>query len=614
MSDKVKSTDTPPIQSLQTNLLPIKIWNPRFDRRVRGGEAQNQSLIDKSLASANKSNRIAPEGLVDLLLKSRGIDDKLVIEAILNPKLKDLASPFEMLGIQASVERLLKAYQTNEKICIYGDFDLDGTCGLALLYKGFKGLGFKNVIPFQPSRLKEGYGFHDWVVQELYLQGVTLIVTVDVGVTAFLACEKAKELKVDVIITDHHLPVEKNPDCYCMVNPNQKGCQSGLGYLSGAGVGFYLLRGLKRYFLEHNVDRAADFQLNEVLDFLVIATITDMVPMLGDNRALVRAGLTQLQKTVHPGLKALLEVTQLSSKVLTSSDIGIRLAPKLNALSRLELGLRPIDILLEQDPLVARDLILKVTEQNNLRIELQSEGEKKARILIQDVGNQPFIFVYDREFHRGVIGLIASKLSKDLGVPCFVGSIDDAGKITASARLPAGYPVGLVEALQSASSFLHRFGGHFAAAGFELSIDNITNFKNSLEMFYLSALKKGYQTNINYDFDLYLEEITLEHFLFLEKAEPFGQGFEPPVFGLNRIKLNRVKELKGGHYKFFVTQDTGRDMAKKELELLGFSLDQDSLKIIKSGDFFDLLVELQKNEFNGRTSIQGKIRDVRHSK
>ena len=553
------------------------------------------------------------EDLVARLLRARGLPTSGVeFESYTQPRLTDLQSPFLLKNMQGAVQRLTQALSEKQKICVYGDFDLDGTSGLALLYEGLSALGFQDLVLFQPLRLKEGYGFHAWAVEELAAQGVKLILTVDVGITAHAAVQRAHELGVDVIITDHHLPAADLPKALFIVNPNQGDCPSGLGYLSGAGVAFYVIRALLRHLVDQGMGPASTAFLNSLLEFVVIATITDMVPMKGDNRALVRAGLRQLAKTQRAGLRALLEMIGLSTQAeLSAQDVAIRLAPKLNALSRMELGLRPVDILLEQDFQKAQTLMSRVQEQNSQRIQLQQDGENRAKQLLGDSPLGDYIFVYDRTFHRGVIGLIATKLAKEWNRPTFIGAWDEDGNITGSARLPDGYAggAGLTEALSAAAPKLLRFGGHYGAAGFELHQDQVAYFEQSLNQFYHN-LKQQTEIvrTIEYDFDLEPLQFSLDSIAQLQALEPFGQSFEAPLFVLHELNTIQVRELKGGHLKVWLRPQHHPSVT---IEALAFGLSLAQQQQLRAPEPKSILFELQKNEFRGVKSPQARIVDVR---
>lgn len=348
--------------------------------------------------------------LISRVLASRGLEQNQ-LDTLLNPKLSELKDPFLLKGMDIACERLVQAYLKNEKICIYADFDLDGTSGLAILKTGLERIGFKDVAYYQPRRLSEGYGFHAEAVEELKNLGISLIITVDVGITSFKAFEKARQLGVDVILTDHHLPADTLPDALVVVNPNQKACTSGLGYLCGAGVAFYLLRALKRSFFENPQLPKNEWDLKEVLEFFCIGTLTDMVPLVEDNRVLVKHGLVALAQTKKAGLRALLEALNLDGRELTSQDVAIRFSPKLNALSRMESEILPAQIYLETNDRKAQEMVEKVLTNNQTRQSLQSDAEAKALKALENWSEPDFVFVSSEFFHRGVIGLIAIKLT-----------------------------------------------------------------------------------------------------------------------------------------------------------------------------------------------------------
>jgi single-stranded-DNA-specific exonuclease len=548
--------------------------------------------------------------LIGQLLHARGITAE-TMEAVLNPKLSDLQDPSVILSMDKATERLVSAYKNNEKICIYADFDLDGTSGLAILKDGFEKLGFQSISFYQPKRLAEGYGFHAHAVEELHSLGVTVIVTVDVGITSFAAFDKAKELGIDAILTDHHLPItenniEKLPDAYCLVNPNQKKCNSGLGYLCGAGVGFYLIRSLKRAFLNDPDLPHHQWDLKDLLDLFCIGTLTDMVPLIGDNRVLVKHGMLALQNTTRPGLRCLLEKLGLNDRPLTSQDIAIRFAPKLNALSRMESGILPIHIYLENSLVKARSLISQIMENNLNRQNLQSSAEEKAFLLLESWENPDFVFVVSDEFHRGIIGLIATKLANDLNRPAFVGSLNNEGMIVGSSRLPNGFDGNLVQALKSAEQFLTRFGGHAAAAGFEFAAHNRQNVLDSLTAYFSETKKNPKPIEIEFDAVAQLAEVNPLMMKWHDHLGPYGMGFPIPIFRFNGLQLKKLKELKGGHLKLsFVSENNTLTDA------LYFSPIESRKPEIQEGLCYDILGELQINYFNRNQTIQLLLKDFK---
>jgi len=400
------------------------------------------------------------------VLSVRGIGPNQ-IENYLKPSLKDLRDPMSLADMDRVVDRLQEAFVKNDKICVYGDYDLDGSSGLVLLKEGLTNLGFNNVHHYQPKRLAEGYGVHPEAISLLAAQGVKVVVTVDVGITAFEACARAREENLDLIITDHHLPGEVLPDAFAVVNPNRGDCPSGLGYLSGTGVGFYLILALwRRLISTGQADR--DFDPKHLLDSFAIGTLTDMVPLKQDNRVLVKHGLRQLSKTKKPGLRLLLSQLDLCRPGLSSQDVVFNLAPKLNALSRLEMGLAPVDVYLAGGEKSAMDMVSQVLATNEKRKSLQAKAERIAMGVAAHEFEKGFLWIWSPLFHKGIVGLVATKLSQKFMVPAFVGSLAEDGIIVGSARVPEGCDFNILEVLKAGRCHLDKFGGHAMAAGFSV--------------------------------------------------------------------------------------------------------------------------------------------------
>ena len=549
--------------------------------------------------------------LIARVLASREISQEN-LESLLQPKLSELKDPFSMLGMEKAVSRLVQAYKNNEKICIYADFDLDGTSGLAILKVGLEKLGFKQVAFYQPKRLSEGYGFHADAVTELVNLGISLIITVDVGITSFKAFEKAKELGIDAILTDHHLSGETLPDAYVVVNPNQKDCQSGLGYLCGAGVAFYLLRGLKRAFFQDDSLPHHDWDLKEVLEFFCIGTVTDMVPLVEDNRVLVKHGLLVLSQTKKAGLRALLNALKLDDRELSSQDVAIRFAPKLNALSRLESNILPAQIYLETDSKKAEHMVSEILENNQTRQNLQIEAEKKALEYLETWAEPDFVFVSSDLFHRGIIGLIATKLSQSFNRPAFVGSKNSEGMIVGSGRTPPGSEISLVEALKSSEHVLNRFGGHAAAAGFELHESNESHMVAALRQHFITLKSEPKAIQIDFDTSADISEINPNVMKWHDFIGPFGMGFQVPLIQFTDVKVVSKKELKGGHLKLSLLSSNSETKAEP-VEALLFSPSLQQKNSIETGNSYNFLTELQWNYFNGRKSIQLLVKDLKLS-
>ncbi len=544
--------------------------------------------------------------LIARVLASRGLTQEKLDE-LLNPKLGELKDPNLMLGMDLAVKRIVQAYKNSEKICIYADFDLDGTSGLAILKTGLEKIGFKDVAYYQPRRLSEGYGFHADAVEELKHLGISLIITVDVGITSYKAFEKANEQGVDVILTDHHLPGETLPKALTIVNPNQGNCHSGLGYLCGAGVAFYLLRAVKRAFYEDVALPKNEWDLKEVLEFFCIGTLTDMVPLIEDNRVLVKHGLVALSQTKKAGLKALLEALGLDGRELTSQDVAIRFSPKLNALSRMESDILPAQIYLETDDRKAQQMVSRVLENNQTRQTLQGDAEVKAMRMLEGWSEPDFVFVSSKDFHRGIIGLIATKLSQTFNRPAFVGSENSEGMIVGSSRTPPGSEVSLVEALKGASDVLNRFGGHAAAAGFELHSYNQVKVVDRFRAYFLKLKANPTSLAIDFDTSADLSEVNPNVMKWYDFMGPYGVGFHVPLIRFDQLTLVSKKELKGGHLKLNFS-DSGK---ASQVDGLLFSPSEEIKSRIEVGKVYQVLGEMQWNYFNGRKTIQLLVKDVK---
>ncbi len=521
------------------------------------------------------------------------------------PRLSNLKDPQKLLGMDVAIERLVQAHENQEKVALYGDFDLDGTSALALLETAFSKLGFKNLILYQPSRLTEGYGFHVHAVESLKERGVTLIITADVGITAIAAAHKCRELGIDLIITDHHLPTAEKPDALAVINPNQGTCPSELGHLSGVGVAFYLSWALRRRLVQLGKVGELELELKELLDCFVIGTLTDMVPIREENRVLVKHGLLQLAKTKRPGIRFLLEELDLVGRDLTSQDVAIRFAPKLNALSRMEKNIRPLDLFMVQSEIEARDLMGQVLQQNDLRVTLQAEAEQLALAMAKDWADKPFVFISDSSFHKGIIGLVATRLSQVCQKPAFVGSISEEGIVVASARAPQSWGGNLVKVLESAALYLHRFGGHSNAAGFEYSLIQVPEIVSSFEGFFKNSDGSSEKDPILYDVDLTLSEITPGFMSWVDMLGPFGQTFEVPIFKISGVEVLSKKELRGGHRRLEISWNG------ITREALLFSPTEVQLLTLGTHRLIDVLAEIQWNYFQNRKRLQLLIKDMR---
>jgi single-stranded-DNA-specific exonuclease len=556
--------------------------------------------IRRSSASVYESPTQMPPAIWQVLA-SRGCRSTDDIDKLLHPKLKDLAHPFSLHDMQPAVDRLIKAFTDKEPILIYGDYDLDGTPGIALLLDGLSRLGFQNLYSYQPSRLKDGYGVHAARVRDFADKKIKVVLTVDVGITDVEAVDSLNADGIDVIITDHHLPKETLPKAVAIVNPNKGTCESHLQHLCGTGVAFYLILALRMEMTRRELI-TKDFNPKVLLDLFALATITDMVPLVRENRVLVKHGLQILAQTERPGLKRLFEELGLYRKTLRAQDIGFRVAPKLNALTRLDEGITAFQVLTASVD-QARKLVDEALVINQRRSELQAKAKKIADDVALAQKNAPYIFVYSHEFHPGVVSLIANDLMNRYSVPAFVGAIHADGRMVGSARAPSK-KFNLQSILGAAEAGLEKFGGHQLAAGFE-SHKSKAEMLNELLSVHFAAQNEapaehGFDSTF-FDAEVSLADITPELMGWYEDLGPFGMQFEAPLFMASDLKVTSLKRLKGDYLKLGV-QDGAYDF-----DALWFS----KPKEFQSGSRIDLIFEPQWNEFQGRRTLQLLVHDAR---
>ncbi len=580
---------------------------------------------NSQLAENLNSTPVVP-GLPRLIwdvLSSRGYRTEAEIQKFISPSLKILRDPETLTDMTKAVQRLVKVRERQEHLVIYADYDLDGTSGLALLLQAFELMGFEHVSFYQPKRLTEGYGLHNAAIQKLFDNGARVLMSIDLGITAIEETEFAKSLGMDVIITDHHLPKETLPHAIAVVNPNRGNCESGLGHLCGTGVAFYLVLALKRTLLERGI-LEENFDPKLLLDCFTIGTVTDMVPLIDENRVLVKHGLLQLAQTRRPGLRVLMQALGLWGNPMTSQDVSIRFAPKLNALSRMEMGIMPIDLYLVKDEKEAQRLVEQVLSNNQTRQASQKSAETEALEQLKSQPPQSSIFVYSENFHRGIVGLVATRLCQEFGLPAFVGSLTTAdGKIVGSARMPDNRGINALDAMSAASEHLHQFGGHAAAAGFELDVGQAEGFGNALNTHFKNAATVATPRFFGFDTEAALFEFNPNFMSWYEQLAPFGMQFQTPTFLVRKAKVTGIKNLRGGHYKLTLTQpgsasEGGGNISRtamwfspaKDHALMKSGLSNQEAGLIE-GAQVDILVEPQWNYFAGQKTIQLLIQDIR---
>jgi single-stranded-DNA-specific exonuclease len=559
-------------------------------------------------APTELSSKFGP--LLGQFLWARGYESEEQAEGFLNPRLDNLKSPFELSSLATSAERIATAIADGETIAVYADYDMDGMSGLALLVSFFGACGAKTVVPYQPSRLEEGYGVHPEAIRQLAEQGARVIVTVDTGITAREAANTAKETGVDLIITDHHQQLGDLPDTTYIINPNRELDQSGLRYLSGVGVAFYLAIGVRAKLRERGYFerlKMPEPELKNWLDLFVLGTIGDCVDLINDNRILVRVGLKQLLRTERPGLRLLLDRAIPNARQLSCRDVSFSLAPKLNAASRLGQAQLSTELLLTQDTVRATDLVNQLMNLNEQRGQIQKEVYEEAlsQATAQVESQDPPVIVVHGEWHEGVLGVVAAKLVEKFSRPSVVLTrVGNVGMLRGSMRTLA--PLSCVRALDTCRDLLHRYGGHKMAAGLQLKHDFFQNFSerlwNSTTTFISTLTEKE---NVAYDGSLpkHLDFSSVEA---LDAAAPWGTGNPEPLFKVKNLDLQAIQLLNGQHLKI-QDKNTG-------LTVIGFFKSDDVERLKKSGAMhFDALVTPEINRFRNQKTLQLRLHYVRPS-
>ena len=553
--------------------------------------------------------------LLGSTLWSRGFVASMAdsIQTFLSPRLESLRSPVLMKNMSACVDRLLAAREHGECVCVYSDYDMDGISGLALLKSFLEASGFGNLRHFQPDRLAEGYGVHPAALEKLHAEGVHLVITVDTGTTALEAIRRAQSLGLDVMITDHHQQVGELPATPWIINPNQQGDESGLGYLSGAGVAFYLCMALRGRIRELGLfgNALAEPDLRQWLDLYCLGTIGDVVNLVDDNRTLVRAGLPQLARTRRPGLKLLLDaVLDPAARLnLSARDVAFSVVPKLNAASRMGEAHLSTELLTTSDESRARDIVERILELNALRSKIQSEifeeAVAQATKLLEEVPHTR-VLTLRGAWHEGVLGIVAAKIAELFFLPTIVLAETHEGKLRGSMRTRGAYDC--VKILEGASTLLDRFGGHTAAAGMQFDADKWELFREALQKHVDSIYRAdGVESETQY-FDGELSPAdapSVDEVLKLKSMEPFGAGNPEPLFLMKRISLSDFELLTGTHIKM------KRPMLP---EMIGFSKAAEIGRLKELGtQHVDALLIPEINTFRNQSRVQLRIQHLRAS-
>lgn len=541
--------------------------------------------------------RIKP--VVAALLIARGYDTPEKANRFLNPSIEHLHEPTLLKDLDTAVHRIFTAIEKGEKILIWGDYDVDGTTGTVLLRKALSILGARTDYHI-PNRFLEGYGINIPALEKAKSNGCSLVISVDCGIRSFEPLEWARDNNLDVIVTDHHLSDELrgNPPAIAVVNPNQPGCPYPDKHLAGVGVAFKLAHALLR-------ENKKDHLVPAFMKIAAIGTIADIMNLNGENRAIVALGLRDLPNTRNYGLKALMEVADCTSD-MTSYHIGFRIAPRINAAGRMDVARHVIELFESEDFETARHLANLLDSRNRERQQVQQTITELALSESSSGGDQHFVVVAGDNWHRGVIGLAASRIAEKLNRPTIVFSIEE-GHAHGSARSVAGYH--LLEALEFCGDLFEQFGGHAAAAGMKVRADRIDVVRTKLNEHAASALTPEMLTpELVIEAHLSAETLSLDLLRDLSAFEPFGAGNPKPVFVTKDLVLDGEPfVMKGKHLKLKLRSSSG-----KRFEAVWWDgVERLNGRTLKPNSSIELAYIPEANTWQGNTRLQLVVEDLR---
>ena len=572
-------------------------WNIRHLTAV---EQEVQQQLEKELNISSAAAR---------MLVVRGIQTADEARAFVRPSLDKLHDPFLMKDMDKAVERLHKAITQGEKILIYGDYDVDGTTAVALMYRFLQDLA-SNLSPltfnldyYIPDRYTEGYGVSQQGIDYAAEQGCTLIITLDCGIKAVEKVAYANSKGIDVIVCDHHTPGDELPDAVAVLNMKRHDCSYPYKDLSGCGVGFKLAQAYtQQYGLPFD-------NLVPLLQLLAMSIASDIVPITGENRILAHYGIKQLNTQPFTGLSAIMQVAGIEAKKITINELVYKIGPRINACGRMKSGRAAVELLLTDDPVFARQQAEEVNQHNDDRRDCDTETTKEALQQLQDDPNfaqRHSTVVYAPHWHKGVVGIVASRLTETYYRPTIVLTAGEDGIISGSARSVGGFDI--YTAIDSCSDLLTNFGGHKFAAGLSMHIDDLPEFKQRFEAYVAAHIQPNQlQPTLDIEAELQLGDITKSFYNVLRHLEPFGPGNPRPLFVSRRLINHRDTRAVGKEREHLRLDVTDRMNA-----ITGIAFGRaDMAEYIQNGNAVDICYELNENTFNHYTTIQMMVQDIR---
>ena len=560
--------------------------------------------VQTAAAAAQLAADIGIHPALGSLLLERGIRDAAAARRFFHPQLSELHDPFLMNDMQTAVERINKALAGKERILVYGDYDVDGCTAVALVYKFLRQF-CSNIDYYIPDRYEEGYGISKKGIDFAAATGVRLIIVLDCGIKAVEEIAYAKSLGVDFIICDHHVPDSELPDAVAILNPKRTDNRYPDTNLSGCGVGVKLMQA----FAQSN--GIAQGRLVPLLDLCVVSIASDIVPITGENRILAYHGLRSLNTNPGTGLRAIIEVCGLGDRELTMNDIIFKIGPRINASGRMQSGGEAVALLVENDFTEAMEQAERINLYNEARKDLDRQMTEEAVELVRDLpglDDRRAVVIYNEEWHKGIIGIVASRLTEQYYRPAVVLTRSE-DLATGSARSVSGFDV--YKAVQSCEDLLENFGGHTYAAGLSMKVENVPEFSRRFEA-YVAEHIKDEQTQATLDVDAVLDfkDVNFDFYRQLKRFAPFGPGNARPVFCTFRV------------YDYGTSKVVGRGQEHIKLELVdnksntvmnGIAFGQSSqARLIKTKQAFDIVYSIEENTHK-RGDVQLQIEDIRPS-
>ena len=550
-------------------------------------EAQIKRISDKYNVSE----------LLATVLANRGIIDEKDIALFLNPTRKDFHDPYLMPDMKVAVDRIIKAIKNQEKTMIYGDYDVDGITSITILTKFFKEQGLE-VGSYIPNRLDEGYGLNKDAIRSIAEQGYKLIITVDCGISGTEEVDYAYSLGMEVIVTDHHEPLEILPKALAVIDCKRKDSKYPFNSLAGVGVAFKLIQAIG---IKLNLEEK---EYLKYLDIVCIGTISDIVPLIDENRIIAKLGLLLIEQTRSPGVKALLNAA--AYKEVNSNTISFGIAPRINACGRMGYERNALDLFLTENIVEANRITNILNEYNKKRQDIEKKIFEEAinKIAEEELDKNNAIVLGAENWHHGVIGIVASKITELYFKPsiliCFEG---DEGK--GSGRSIPGFD--LHTALCSSSEYLEKYGGHGMAVGLSLKKEKFEDFKNVFEEIAKQAHTEELVSVIKIDKEITLKDITIENVKSLNLLEPFGEANKNPIFIYKNLRIDSIRALSEGKHLKLTLKD-----GNTIINAIGFNMGKYSEEYL-IGDKIDIIGLLEINSFNGIENVQINMKDIRKS-